>query len=44
MIFRRCSIAGIDYNHPPPENVKVSVLKPESVDSEVSYVLITCKN
>jgi Cation transport ATPase len=25
MVFRRCSIAGVDYNHPPPENVQVSI-------------------
>ncbi|CAG2054143.1 unnamed protein product [Timema podura] len=22
MIFRRCTIAGVDYNHPPPENAQ----------------------
>ncbi|KAJ9587010.1 hypothetical protein L9F63_019389, partial [Diploptera punctata] len=24
MIFRRCTIAGIDYNHPPPENAQIN--------------------
>lgn len=24
MAFRRCSIGGIDYNHPPPPNEQVS--------------------
>ncbi|KAK7867763.1 hypothetical protein R5R35_002262 [Gryllus longicercus] len=28
MIFRRCSINGIDYNHPPPENAESLRLKP----------------
>ncbi|XP_023711362.1 probable phospholipid-transporting ATPase VD isoform X3 [Cryptotermes secundus] len=28
MIFRRCSIAGVDYNHPPPENVQNLKLRP----------------
>ncbi|XP_049958802.1 phospholipid-transporting ATPase VD isoform X1 [Schistocerca serialis cubense] len=23
MIFRRCTVGGIDYNHPPPENIQV---------------------
>lgn len=28
MVFRRCSIAGVDYNHPPPENVQNLKLRP----------------
>ncbi|KDR21129.1 putative phospholipid-transporting ATPase VD, partial [Zootermopsis nevadensis] len=28
MIFRRCSIGGVDYNHPPPENVQNLRLRP----------------
>jgi P-type E1-E2 ATPase len=40
MIFRRCSIAGVDYNHPPPENVQVSVPKYESMHFDISYRLI----
>ncbi|KAJ4435962.1 hypothetical protein ANN_18585 [Periplaneta americana] len=28
MIFRRCTIAGVDYNHPPPENVQNLKLRP----------------
>nr|CAD7452425.1 unnamed protein product [Timema tahoe] len=28
MIFRRCTIAGVDYNHPPPENAQNLKLQP----------------
>nr|CAD7433264.1 unnamed protein product [Timema monikensis] len=28
MIFRRCTIAGVDYNHPPPENAQNMKLQP----------------
>ncbi|XP_063240630.1 phospholipid-transporting ATPase VD isoform X2 [Bacillus rossius redtenbacheri] len=28
MIFRRCTVAGVDYNHPPPENLQKLSLRP----------------
>ena len=37
MVFRRCSIAGVDYNHPPPENVQVSVSESGSVHLMINY-------
>lgn len=44
MIFRRCSIAGVDYNHPPPENVQVSILRSESIHIEAHIHLIYILN
>lgn len=28
MLFRRCAIGGVDYNHPPPENIETLRLRP----------------
>lgn len=28
MLFRRCAIGGVDYNHPPPENIETLRLTP----------------
>lgn len=28
MLFRRCAIGGVDYNHPPPENIDTLRLRP----------------
>ena len=37
MVFRRCSIAGVDYNHPPPENVQVSIPESGSMYFIINY-------
>ncbi|XP_054265699.1 phospholipid-transporting ATPase VD isoform X2 [Macrosteles quadrilineatus] len=41
MLFRRCTVAGVDYNHPPVDHIPVSKPQPLCINSKLSADLCT---